>query len=40
MLTDDHRRRLDALVAAPAAAGNGWRSMFSDDDLLDELRLS
>jgi aryl-alcohol dehydrogenase-like predicted oxidoreductase len=37
-LTDEHRRRLDALVA-PATDSEAWRAMFFDDDLLDELRL-
>jgi aryl-alcohol dehydrogenase-like predicted oxidoreductase len=40
VLTDDHLRRLDALVAAPIAAADTWRSVFFDDAMLDELRLS
>jgi aryl-alcohol dehydrogenase-like predicted oxidoreductase len=37
-LTEEHQRRLDALVT-PAADSEAWRAMFFDDDLLDELRL-
>jgi aryl-alcohol dehydrogenase-like predicted oxidoreductase len=40
VLGDEHRRRLDALVAAPVAEAEAWRSVFFDDDMLDELRLS
>jgi aryl-alcohol dehydrogenase-like predicted oxidoreductase len=40
VLGDEHRRRLDALVAAPVAEADAWRSVFFDDDMLDELRLS
>ncbi|MCU1428851.1 MAG: aldo/keto reductase [Actinomycetia bacterium] len=38
-LTEDHQRRLDALVAVPTPDSDAWRAVFFDDDVLDELRL-
>jgi aryl-alcohol dehydrogenase-like predicted oxidoreductase len=38
-LDDDQRRRLDALVITPPPDADAWRSVFFDDDMLDELRL-
>jgi aryl-alcohol dehydrogenase-like predicted oxidoreductase len=38
-LDEEQCRRLDALVATPAGDADAWRSMFFDDDVLDELRL-
>jgi aryl-alcohol dehydrogenase-like predicted oxidoreductase len=38
-LDADQKHRLDALVATPAPDADAWRSVFFDDDVLDELRL-
>ena len=38
-LDEDHRRRLDALISTPVAEADAWRSVFFDEDVLDELRL-
>jgi aryl-alcohol dehydrogenase-like predicted oxidoreductase len=38
-LDEDQTRRLDALIATPAPDADAWRSVFFDDDVLDELRL-
>jgi aryl-alcohol dehydrogenase-like predicted oxidoreductase len=38
-LDDDHRRQLDSLVAQAVPDADAWRSVFFDDDVLDELRL-